>query len=79
MEHLEKKVIEFVKSQPESDKKPLEKIKASFDDPETYMVIYGDNLWDGIGGTGPSPADAYSDFVRSWKELKGFEWIEKHK
>ena len=43
------------------------------------MVIYGDNLWSGIAGTGETPDLAYSDFLRSWDRYKGFEWIDKNR
>ena len=78
-EDLKRRVLEFVKGQPGYDEKKHEKLDAFCEDKNTYMVIYGDNLWSGIAGTGDTPDLAYSDFVRSWERYKGFEWIDKNR
>jgi hypothetical protein len=33
----------------------------------------------GIAGFGNTAEDAYKDFIGSWNELKGFEWIKNNK
>ena len=78
-EALKRRVLEFVKAQAGYDEKKHEKLDAFCEDKDTYMVIYGENLWSGIAGTGITPDLAYNDFIRSWERYKGFDWIEKNR
>ena len=42
-----------------------------------YDNIREENERSGISGVGATPDGAFNDFIRSWKELNGFEWIER--
>ena len=78
-ENLKIKVLDFVKTQPGYSSAKHAKLRGFCEDKDIYMVVYGETLWDGIGGLGATPELAYNDFVRSWSHLRGFEWIENNK
>jgi hypothetical protein len=72
-------VIDFVKSQEGYDQKEHEDLTAFCEDKNTFAVTYGHNIVEGIAGFGATPDFAFEDFVRSWNELKGFEWLRNNK
>jgi L-arabinose isomerase len=78
-EDLKKRVIEFVKSQEGYDETEHEKLRAFCENKNTFAVTYGDNIVEGIAGFGETPDLAFEDFVRSWNELNGFEWLRNNK
>jgi hypothetical protein len=78
-EDLKQRVIDFAKSQPGYNQKEHEKLTAFCEDKNTFAVTYGHNIVEGIAGFGETPELAFEDFVRSWKELDGFEWIRYNK
>ena len=77
-ENLKKKIIEFVKAQQGYDQMKHEKLNIIFEDREDHLVILGIGLLAGMSGMGSSLNSAYLDFVKKWKDLNGFEWIEKN-
>ena len=77
-EKLRKMVAEFLKAQPGYNPENPEKLWASSKN-DSYTVIYGKDEMAGIMGFGDNVDSAFSDFVRSWNQLKGFEWIKKNK
>jgi len=78
-EKLKQRVMDYVRSQPGYNAKDHEALDAFCEDKENYMVIYGEDLMAGIAGVGETPDLAFNDFVRSWKELNGFDWIKKNR
>ena len=76
---LQKMVLDFVKKDEGYNKTRKQKLKVHCDDKNTWGVIYGENLMEGIAGYGETPELSFADFVRSWKQLKGFEWIANKK
>lgn len=78
-EKVKIKILDFVKAQPGYSVAKHAKLTGFCEDNDPYLVVYGENLWDGIGGFGTTPELAYYDFIRSWRHLNGFEWIEKNR
>jgi hypothetical protein len=78
-EKLKQRVLEFVKTQKGYNEKNYEKLQAFCENKKTYCVIYGEGLQTGIAGYGDTTELAFDDFVRSWNQFNGFEWINKNK
>jgi hypothetical protein len=78
-EHLKQRVRDFVKSQPGYNADEHKDLDAFCEDKNTFGVIYGENIAIGIAGFGETADLAFKDFVRSWKELKGFERFRNNK
>ena len=79
IEKLRNKVLSFLKDQPGYEKFSGEKVHAFQEDLRDIGVVFGSNMQAGIAGFGSNEDQAYEDFVRSWYEFKGFEWIEANK
>ncbi|MGN6265431.1 MAG: hypothetical protein ACTHM5_07135 [Ginsengibacter sp.] len=78
IEKLRNEVVSFIKDQPGYEKFDPETLGA-FQDGTAIGVLFGDNLQDGIAGFGINEDEAYEDFVRSWHDLNGFEWMKANK
>ena len=78
-EVLEKKVEDFIKSQPEYNQQEHEKLKAYCENQQTWAVTYGDDIHSGISGFGETTDEAFEDFMMSWNHYKGFEWLKKER
>lgn len=78
IEGLKKRMLDFVKSQPGYDESTSESITVNVGEGKC-VLIYGKDEMAGIMGIGKTSEEAYLDFEESWKELKGFEWIQKNK
>jgi len=78
-EKLKQRVLEFVKTQKGYNEKDHEKLRAFCEDKNTYGVVYGEDIQTGIAGFGDTPELAFDDFVRSWNQFNGFEWIIQNK
>ncbi len=78
-EKLKQRVLDFVKMQKGYNAKNYEELEAFCEDEDTYGVVYGEDLQAGIAGFGDTAELAYDDFVRSWNQFNGFEWIKDYK
>jgi hypothetical protein len=78
-EELKQRVVDFVKFQEGYDAKEHEKMSAFCEDRNTFAVTYGLNIVEGIAGFGETPDLAFKDLVKSWHELKGFDWLRNNK
>jgi phage regulator Rha-like protein len=76
-EKLKLRVLDFVKTQQEYNEKLHEDLQVFCIQKAGCMIIYGKDERAGISGVGATPDLAFSDFIKRWKDLKGFEWIEK--
>jgi hypothetical protein len=65
---LRNKVLAFLKKQPGYEKYSSENLRAFQEDRKTIGVTFGFTVDEG-----------YADFVRSWGEFNGFEWIKENK
>jgi hypothetical protein len=74
---LKDKVLSFVEQQSGYPGKH-EKIKAWGGNFE-WVALYGEDAKSGVAGVGSAPALAFENFVNSWNELKGFEWISNNR
>jgi hypothetical protein len=79
LEELESKVRGFLEAQPGFELYKNEPLRAFCEDPQYLGVIFGDDLQAGIGGLGEDVDKTYNDFVRSWNELQGFQWLKQNK
>lgn len=77
-QELKKKVSEFARVQPGYNKKHPEKIRV-FDNENSLRIIFGEDEMAGFLGFGDTPDVAYESFIKSWKRLKGFAWVEKNR
>lgn len=76
---LTTRVQAFLEQQPGYDRYASERLEV-VDDGDPYLgVIFGIDMMKGLCGFGKSVDEAYKAFMRNWKELHGFEWIEKNK
>ena len=78
-EKLKQRVLEFVRTQQEYNEKLYEDLQVFCIQKAGCMIIFGKNERSGISGVGATPDGAFNDFIWSWKELNGFEWIEKNR
>jgi hypothetical protein len=76
---LRNKVLAFLKKQPGYERYSSENLRAFQEDRKTIGVTFGDNIQAGIAGFGSTVDEGYADFVRSWGEFNGFEWIKENK
>lgn len=75
---LKSKVLNFLEAQIGFELYKNEELRAFREDPQNLGVIFGRNLQAGIAGFGEDVDRTYGDFVRSWKELQGFKWLEEN-
>ena len=78
-DQLRNLVLKFIKTELGYNLETLEKIHVFCENSEVYTVIYGQDAMAGIMGLGQSVEEAFNDFVRSWSDLNGFEWINNNK
>lgn len=76
LKFLKEKILRFVEAQEgfPGFHQPIQ----VFGGGQEYVVIYGPNFQRGITGIGSNPMNAYEEFVRSWVELRGFNWINSN-
>ena len=79
IEILKEKVLNFVKAQKGFDNNDNKRIDLIQEEGNYVVVIYGENLKRCITGTGISVDLTYQDFLRSWRDLNGFAWLESRK
>ena len=75
-EKLKAKVFDFIQKQEGYNQQKHERLKVFCEDKDTWAIVYGENMQEGIAGYGETSEDAFSDFVENWKKFKGFEWFE---
>lgn len=76
---LKARVLSFIQNEPGYDKIEDEELKVSYSLTDQFFILLGEDLQIGLAGFGETPDKAFNDFVRSWKEFGGVEWIEKNR
>jgi hypothetical protein len=79
LDELKNKVLSFLEGQPGFELYKNEELRAFREDRKDLGVIFGRNLQAGIAGFGEDVDKTYDDFVHSWKEFHGFEWLNQNR
>lgn len=76
---LKARVLSFIKNEPGYDKIRGEELKVTYSMTDDFFILLGENIQIGVAGFGETPDLAFDDFVRSWKEFGGAEWIKNNR
>jgi len=63
-QQLKEKVEAFLNGQPLYD--PKEPVKVDFEEGDLYYILYGSDLFSGVGGVGETADDTFNDFEDNW-------------
>ena len=72
-------MLEFVKAQPDYNEKLYDDLLVIYIQKVGCMIIYGKDERYGIAGIGVTPDLAFNEFAKRWKQLKGFQWLDKNR